>query len=184
MRPADRQSPVATKALPPKQIPLHSTQARGSLRSGGRDPCEACLFLVTTPISCCAVLPSKADDHKPNNTYTSKALTTQEPAHLLRQILSSRAVEPTALITTRRRRIDSRNIYNFTHTQHRHHGCKSSPHPQRPRGPQIRSRNDNFAKSYNLTSPRSQLGRLTHWAFDAVLLSAFLAGVKRSTGLT
>jgi len=28
------------------------------------------------------------------------------------------------------------------------------------------------------------LGRLTHWAFDAVLLSAFLAGVKRSTGLT
>lgn len=29
-----------------------------------------------------------------------------------------------------------------------------------------------------------QLGRLTHYAFDAVLLSAFLAGVKRSTGLT
>ncbi|KAF2436721.1 DUF1748-domain-containing protein [Tothia fuscella] len=28
------------------------------------------------------------------------------------------------------------------------------------------------------------LGRLTHYAFDAVLLSAFLAGVKRSTGLT
>ncbi|KAF1990266.1 DUF1748-domain-containing protein [Aulographum hederae CBS 113979] len=28
------------------------------------------------------------------------------------------------------------------------------------------------------------LGRLTHIAFDAVLLSAFLAGVKRSTGLT
>ncbi|KAF2716456.1 DUF1748-domain-containing protein, partial [Polychaeton citri CBS 116435] len=28
------------------------------------------------------------------------------------------------------------------------------------------------------------LGRLTHFAFDAVLLSAFLAGVKRSTGLT
>ncbi|KAF9250857.1 hypothetical protein DTO013E5_7301 [Penicillium roqueforti] len=27
-------------------------------------------------------------------------------------------------------------------------------------------------------------GRLTHYAFDAVLLSAFLAGVKRSTGLT
>lgn len=29
-----------------------------------------------------------------------------------------------------------------------------------------------------------QLGRLTHYAFDAILLSAFLAGVKRSTGLT
>ncbi|KAL7956991.1 hypothetical protein V8C34DRAFT_306067 [Trichoderma compactum] len=30
----------------------------------------------------------------------------------------------------------------------------------------------------------SKVGRLTHYAFDAVLLSAFLAGVKRSTGLT
>ncbi|KIX00163.1 uncharacterized protein Z518_10300 [Rhinocladiella mackenziei CBS 650.93] len=29
-----------------------------------------------------------------------------------------------------------------------------------------------------------QLGRLTHYAFDAVLISAFLAGIKRSTGLT
>ncbi|KAF2172186.1 hypothetical protein M409DRAFT_17426 [Zasmidium cellare ATCC 36951] len=29
-----------------------------------------------------------------------------------------------------------------------------------------------------------QLGRLAHFTFDAVLLSAFLAGVKRSTGLT
>ncbi|KAI9894907.1 MAG: hypothetical protein M1814_000127 [Vezdaea aestivalis] len=28
------------------------------------------------------------------------------------------------------------------------------------------------------------VGRLTHYAFDAVLISAFLAGVKRSTGLT
>jgi len=28
------------------------------------------------------------------------------------------------------------------------------------------------------------LGRLTHLAFDAVLVSAFLAGVRRSTGLT
>ncbi|KAL1991573.1 hypothetical protein VTN49DRAFT_4881 [Thermomyces lanuginosus] len=28
------------------------------------------------------------------------------------------------------------------------------------------------------------LGRLTHYAFDAVLVSAFLAGIKRSTGLT
>ncbi|BCS06949.1 hypothetical protein CBS63078_3828 [Aspergillus niger] len=28
------------------------------------------------------------------------------------------------------------------------------------------------------------LGRLSHYAFDAVLISAFLAGVKRSTGLT
>jgi len=28
------------------------------------------------------------------------------------------------------------------------------------------------------------LGRLFHYTFDAVLLSAFLAGVKRSTGLT
>ncbi|KAE8360613.1 hypothetical protein BDV27DRAFT_38219 [Aspergillus caelatus] len=42
------------------------------------------------------------------------------------------------------------------------------------------------------TSPVSSLspdmvtmfGRLTHYAFDAVLFSAFLAGVKRSTGLT
>ncbi|KAJ5988692.1 hypothetical protein N7481_003902 [Penicillium waksmanii] len=29
-----------------------------------------------------------------------------------------------------------------------------------------------------------QFGRITHYAFDAVLFSAFLAGVKRSTGLT
>lgn len=29
-----------------------------------------------------------------------------------------------------------------------------------------------------------QFGRLTHYAFDAILVSAFLAGVKRSTGLT
>lgn len=35
-----------------------------------------------------------------------------------------------------------------------------------------------------LTLSPSQLGRLTHYAFDAVLFSAFLAGVKRSTGLT
>ncbi|KLU88685.1 hypothetical protein MAPG_07670 [Magnaporthiopsis poae ATCC 64411] len=28
------------------------------------------------------------------------------------------------------------------------------------------------------------VGRLTHYAFDAVLFSAFLAGMKRSTGLT
>ncbi|KAK4508155.1 hypothetical protein PRZ48_001893 [Zasmidium cellare] len=28
------------------------------------------------------------------------------------------------------------------------------------------------------------LGRLAHFTFDAVLISAFLAGVKRSTGLT
>ncbi|KAK5110299.1 hypothetical protein LTR62_006152 [Meristemomyces frigidus] len=28
------------------------------------------------------------------------------------------------------------------------------------------------------------LGRLAHWTFDAVLISAFLAGVRRSTGLT
>jgi hypothetical protein len=34
------------------------------------------------------------------------------------------------------------------------------------------------------SNPLSQLGRLTHFAFDAVLFSAFLAGVKRSTGLT
>ncbi|KAK1767254.1 hypothetical protein QBC33DRAFT_539691 [Phialemonium atrogriseum] len=27
-------------------------------------------------------------------------------------------------------------------------------------------------------------GRITHYAFDAVLFSAFLAGMKRSTGLT
>ncbi|KAK1757153.1 hypothetical protein QBC47DRAFT_378514 [Echria macrotheca] len=30
----------------------------------------------------------------------------------------------------------------------------------------------------------SKLGRLTHYAFDAVLFSAFLAGMHRSTGLT
>ncbi|KAH7166295.1 hypothetical protein EDB81DRAFT_878644 [Dactylonectria macrodidyma] len=30
----------------------------------------------------------------------------------------------------------------------------------------------------------SKVGRLTHYAFDAVLISAFLAGMKRSTGLT
>ncbi|BAE56465.1 unnamed protein product [Aspergillus oryzae RIB40] len=30
----------------------------------------------------------------------------------------------------------------------------------------------------------TMFGRLTHYAFDAVLFSAFLAGVKRSTGLT
>ncbi|KAB8229352.1 hypothetical protein BDV23DRAFT_148425 [Aspergillus alliaceus] len=30
----------------------------------------------------------------------------------------------------------------------------------------------------------TMLGRLTHYAFDAVLVSAFLAGVRRSTGLT
>ena len=30
----------------------------------------------------------------------------------------------------------------------------------------------------------AQLGRLAHYTFDAVLISAFLAGVKRSTGLT
>ncbi|KAF5025847.1 hypothetical protein F66182_2069 [Fusarium sp. NRRL 66182] len=29
-----------------------------------------------------------------------------------------------------------------------------------------------------------KVGRLTHYAFDAVLLSAFLAGMKRSTGLS
>ncbi len=29
-----------------------------------------------------------------------------------------------------------------------------------------------------------QLGRITHYAVDAVLISAFLAGVRRSTGLT
>ncbi|KAF2641658.1 DUF1748-domain-containing protein [Massarina eburnea CBS 473.64] len=29
-----------------------------------------------------------------------------------------------------------------------------------------------------------QLGRFAHYAFDAVLISAFLAGVRRSTGLT
>jgi len=28
------------------------------------------------------------------------------------------------------------------------------------------------------------LGRLIHYGFDAILLSAFLAGIRRSTGLT
>jgi hypothetical protein len=36
----------------------------------------------------------------------------------------------------------------------------------------------------SLTLLPFKLGRLTHYAFDAVLISAFLAGVKRSTGLT
>lgn len=31
---------------------------------------------------------------------------------------------------------------------------------------------------------RLQLGRVFHYTFDAILVSAFLAGVKRSTGLT
>ncbi|KAF2675627.1 DUF1748-domain-containing protein [Lentithecium fluviatile CBS 122367] len=30
----------------------------------------------------------------------------------------------------------------------------------------------------------AQLGKVAHYAFDAVLISAFLAGVRRSTGLT
>lgn len=38
--------------------------------------------------------------------------------------------------------------------------------------------------SYTESNTQSQLGRLTHYAFDAILVSAFLAGVKRSTGLT
>ncbi|PMD24739.1 DUF1748-domain-containing protein, partial [Hyaloscypha hepaticicola] len=29
-----------------------------------------------------------------------------------------------------------------------------------------------------------KVGKLAHYAFDAVLISAFLAGMKRSTGLT
>ncbi|KAF9008849.1 DUF1748-domain-containing protein [Cyathus striatus] len=28
------------------------------------------------------------------------------------------------------------------------------------------------------------LGTLIHWGFDALLISAFLAGIKRTTGLT
>jgi hypothetical protein len=38
--------------------------------------------------------------------------------------------------------------------------------------------------THELTDLATQLGRLTHYAFDAILISAFLAGVKRSTGLT
>ncbi|KAF2867992.1 hypothetical protein BDV95DRAFT_167222 [Massariosphaeria phaeospora] len=34
------------------------------------------------------------------------------------------------------------------------------------------------------SSHLTQLGRITHYAIDAVLISAFLAGVRRSTGLT
>ncbi|PHH52054.1 Uncharacterized protein YIL156W-B [Ceratocystis fimbriata CBS 114723] len=30
----------------------------------------------------------------------------------------------------------------------------------------------------------SKLGKLTHYAFDAVMISAVLAGMRRSTGLT
>lgn len=40
-----------------------------------------------------------------------------------------------------------------------------------------------YARNLNLLTPE-QLGRLAHYTFDAVLVSAFLAGVKRSTGLT
>ena len=40
------------------------------------------------------------------------------------------------------------------------------------------------SQHHPLTMHTSQLGRLAHFTFDAVLLSAFLAGVKRSTGLT
>lgn len=36
----------------------------------------------------------------------------------------------------------------------------------------------------HINSVTMVLGRLTHYAFDAVLISAFLAGMKRSTGLT
>jgi len=32
--------------------------------------------------------------------------------------------------------------------------------------------------------PAMVLGKVAHYAFDAVLISAFLAGVRRSTGLT
>ncbi|KAL2863821.1 DUF1748 domain-containing protein [Aspergillus lucknowensis] len=40
--------------------------------------------------------------------------------------------------------------------------------------------------SFDPTRPLdlNMFGRITHYAFDAVLISAFLAGVKRSTGLT
>lgn len=30
----------------------------------------------------------------------------------------------------------------------------------------------------------AQLGKIAHYGFDAILISAFLAGVKRSTGLS
>ncbi|KAF2741447.1 DUF1748-domain-containing protein [Polyplosphaeria fusca] len=36
----------------------------------------------------------------------------------------------------------------------------------------------------NTSTYTTQLGRVAHYAFDAVLISAFLAGVRRSTGLT
>ena len=49
------------------------------------------------------------------------------------------------------------------------------PHPSHP--------TPNTSQKLTTTRPH-QLGRLTHFAFDAVLVSAFLAGVKRSTGLT
>jgi hypothetical protein len=35
-----------------------------------------------------------------------------------------------------------------------------------------------------LATDPSQLGKIAHYGFDAILISAFLAGVKRSTGLT
>jgi Fungal protein of unknown function (DUF1748) len=56
------------------------------------------------------------------------------------------------------------------------HGCTQRPHPS--------LHVSACSRSTNPTTLPSQLGRLTHYAFDAILVSAFLAGVKRSTGLT
>ncbi|KAG0130267.1 hypothetical protein HOY82DRAFT_486950 [Tuber indicum] len=35
-----------------------------------------------------------------------------------------------------------------------------------------------------ISLPLNMLGKIAHYSFDAILFSAFLAGVKRSTGLT
>ncbi|KXT11480.1 hypothetical protein AC579_2424 [Pseudocercospora musae] len=48
----------------------------------------------------------------------------------------------------------------------------------------VRTHNTSPPDRQLLSLTHFQLGRLAHYTFDAVLISAFLAGVKRSTGLT
>ncbi|KAL2013249.1 hypothetical protein VTN00DRAFT_774 [Thermoascus crustaceus] len=54
----------------------------------------------------------------------------------------------------------------------------STPRPQSPH------LNLSLSIEFRYKAITMVLGRLTHYAFDAVLISAFLAGIKRSTGLT
>jgi hypothetical protein len=79
---------------------------------------------------------------------------------------------------------------NSPHINNRRHIAIISPPPSLYQPHQINhGGNQTSPKSqfsiHTHTNPSlTQLGRLTHFAFDAVLVSAFLAGVKRSTGLT